>query len=238
MKKTFFIVITFLACSCGVGSSIKSILQVGSKIAGELGANNCEISYSTNTSSGHGTSKKVTITLQGLGEEQQTQPRVKIASIAVMLYYQSFDPKEKVKYEDTEVIINVRNDHFETIFLKSDIDRAFRLFNPINKFFDMEKSKDFSSWKQLIDTTFISDSAFMPVETALSQIDSVSGKLDQVIITGFAPNTLEGSGEQVTSMWVETANGKDVSFYNFIFMNESEKIIHIGINEADPKKND
>ncbi len=232
MRKALFVIVIFLACSCGVGTSIKNALQVGSKIAAELGANNCEIGYSTNTSTGHGTSKKVTITLQGLGEEQQKQPRVKVASVAVMLYYQSFDPKE-VKYEDTEVAINVGQDRYEKGFLKADIERAFRLFNPINNFFEMEKSGDFSSWQQLIDTTFISDSTFAGLRTAITEIDSTSGELNKVSITGFATNTFEDSGELVTTLWVETLNGKQFSVYRFIFMNESEKIIYIGINEVD-----
>jgi hypothetical protein len=232
MKKILFVLVIFFVCSCGVGSSLKKMLEIGSKIAAELGANNCQIGYSTNSSTDHGTNTQVSITLDGLGEKQQKQPRVKIASLAVMIYYQSLDPKEEAKYEDTQVEINVGKDHYERVFTKSEIERAFRLFKPINSFFDMRKSNDFSAWQQLIDTTFIPDSGMVNIKNVMSQIDSAAGKLNKIIITGFAASNLKDNQEPVTMIWVEAINGDEFSLYNFYFLNENEKIIHIGINQA------
>lgn len=231
MKKTLFALVTFLVCSCGVGSGLKQMLEIGSKIAAELGANSCQIGYSTNTSTAHGTSKQVTITLDGLGEKQQKQPRDKIASVAVMMYYQSLDPKEKIKYEDTKVEINIGADRFEKVFNKSEIERTFRLLKLVNRFFEMVNNNDFSGHKEVIDTAYISDSTVVMIQNTFSKINSEEGKFNTVLITGFGADRVKASGAPVTRFWVETRNEKAINFYNLYFLDESEKLVHLGINE-------
>lgn len=235
MRNLFFVLAIFFIWGCGSGSGLRKMLEINSKIATELGAKNCQITFSKSTDTNHGKSEQTIITIDGLAEKFQKEKRVKMASLAVMIFYQNWNPKDTLRYEDTKVEINVGTDHYERLFTKSEIKRVFRIFGSINKFFEMGRESDFSSYRELIDTAYISESGFTNIKNVILSIDSADGKIDKVVVTGFAADKIKDSEEPLTAIWAEAFNGNKFSKYRFYFLNKNEKLVFIGINEPEEK---
>jgi hypothetical protein len=207
--------------------------NAASKAAAIFNAENCTIGHTKSADTQKGTHNIIVVTLKNPKVKPDKYPMDKTGSISAMTVIQELTKEDYADFDQMKIVVEDNSSSFEKDYEIGQLVNTIPLLNNIQKYFEFSTKKDTLNLKQIISFSDISDSTIFSLINASRQLDSIYGKLNSVNITGFRYDHVTQTNEPLVVAWAETTNGNSVTDYTFYISEKKNKIIFIGINQAE-----
>ena len=228
MKKT---ISTLLISALTLTSCVSEKEQVAaSKTAALWGAETCTIGHTKATSTDKGTHNIIVVTLKNLKSVDEKYSKEKITSISALTTIENIEEKDYKDFDQIKIVIDDNSSIFEKTYEISKILKTKPILEKASSFFSLNTKKDTASLRNLLDKEFISDTTLYQLIGAVNELDSVYGKLNNIVFIGFSYNKMQDRNIPLSIVSSEVTNGQTTTIYTFEISEENEKIVGVSLN--------
>jgi hypothetical protein len=219
--------------SCGLSMVSEKEQQAAAKAAKAWKAEESEVEHKKETRGGQ-TLNVINVKLQNLSSSSLEYPSDFISSTTALIFISELSEADYNNYD--ELRIEVVNSS-ETNVAAFEIPRLVKTVKTLTeglKFFDVFKAKDHNGLAEMVEGKFIPDTSLPKIFAISSRIDSVCGPIVKNNLVGFQYNKMEEGMQPIIKSFFESANEKCRIYYTIDFLEESGKIVYIGVSDKRP----
>jgi hypothetical protein len=199
--------------------------QAANVVSQAFGAKECSVGISANTTNGK--SIEIDLTDPAVPEGYENE---KVQSTAALILYRNL-PKEVLgEYGQIDVTVRRAGTSESRSYPMDVLLRADQAVLNATSFLDWDVENGIAEVSPVVDTEFINDSMLHVVRKAFMQLDSVGGKPNKKIVTGFRADRFKETGESITVVWAETQRISSVDDYTFYVRSSNGKVVFLGVN--------
>lgn len=230
MKKTFLV--SAFALVLAACASMADVSGAASKVAALWKAESYSTGFSKDANTDTGAHSAITLTLENLHAVDSSYSHDKVTSVSAMTMLDNMKEQDYSGYDQLKIEVKDKSASYEQTYDIARLKNTKALIqNTVDTYFKMAEKKDLAGMKPLFDEKLVSDSMLVNLLNASEKLDAENGKTSQHTITGFSYNSTKDDNKPVICVTLQTKNGNTDNNYLFYILEDTKKIIYIGLNQ-------
>lgn len=223
-----------IACLLTLTSCVSGEIQNAAREAAiSIQATQYSVGSGAYAGTGEENYKSFNITFSDFAELPDNYDTRKLSSTGALVFFKKLKPADYEGIDKIKVTITNNNTSMEALYDIKQLSETDAYFPAVTKLIESFKNKSFTTMQSCIDSTAISSENQEGIYKVVMNLDSLYGKIDSYMYTGFDLKEIKEVKEPVFIAWGVLKHERAQSRLKVVVHTVTKKILYIGINGAE-----